>query len=266
MRSISMLSMLSVAACLVVAGCQEPDASPTTAGTPTRDNGKGQQVLTDGCINAFAGITSCPIGNGTLVYSEPDHTLTVTGFGGAGNDGVSSAFTSGTHWRQDGEPSLAENQYILYNAISEGNAVSTMQLTRDNSTTITAAPTFTGSPVGFHYKAEIYDGAHLVRTLTNLTGTFKQINPPPVGGGDGCWAYRMEFGSVNGHCQWVWTPFWQSPCRIPQFDFGVRGTFNADKVVITEEITSGQYPYHSFERIDVKGTLSSYAITGESAP
>lgn len=263
MRSISMLSMLSVAACLVAVGCQEPDASPTTAETQMRDNGKGHQVLGAGCVNAFAGITHCSIGTGILQYSEADQRLTVTGFGDA--SGVSSSFAEGTHWQQDGEPSLAAGQYIVYNAISEGAAVSSMRLTRDDESTITAGPTFTGSPGGSQYTAELYDGGNLVATIPGVTGTFKQINPPVEGSNDGCWAYRMEFGNVNGRCQWVWVPYWQSPCRIPIFDFTQLGSYNADRVVMTEEIGNGQYPYHSFTQIDVQGTLSSYAITAESS-
>ena len=266
MRTISMISMLSIAACLVVAGCQEPDASPTTANNPAFDNGKGHQVLGGACINTFPGITSCPIGSGTLTYSAADQLLTATGFTDDGGSGFSSSFAQGTHWQQDGEPSMVAGQYIVYNAISEGAAVSTMRLTRDNSSTITAAPTFTGSPGAFHYTAEIYDGANLIGTIPNLGGTFKQINPPVEGSNDGCWAYRMEFGNVNGRCQWVWVAYWQSPCRRPVFDFGLQGSFSADKVVLTEEISNGQYPYHVFDRIDIKGTLSSYAVTGESAP
>lgn len=213
------------------------------------------------CLNVFPGITNCAVGNAVMAFNPPTGQIIVNNFGPNGTDGVSSTFASAKNWEQDGNVDIAAGGNVTYSAISGGQVVSTFNLVRSTGNEISAAPTFTGSPEAFQYRIDAYNGEQLVGSNTGLTALTPAAR---YNGGSGCYVRRRKFKNTpGGACQWEMV--WVSPCPTVVVNLPFGPPVLANRLVFTEVISSGQYPYRSFTGITVQGRLNSYAISSEFA-
>ncbi len=252
MKSRSLSLLLASVFCLGLANCDERTTSPDTS----NNGGKTPGVLADNCVNAFAGITSCGVGGATLL-STPSGIM-VTGLPPSGTGGVSSSFASAVDWTQSVNLTLPLQGTVNYDAVSGGQVVSSANVMRIGNEMLGFQTRFTGSSAGT-YDIAIYDGANYVGGLARQIGggvTTQPLQP-------GCWMWRRNsFRSRDlGRCVWEWV--WVQPCRII-FRLPDGTTLLGDRLVFTENIDNGHYPYRNFERIGVRTNASEFQITAES--
>ncbi len=281
MRTKTIGVMLAVVACgatLTLVSCENESAAPTSNTPAVGGGGKSPRVLST-CANLFSGIENCTIGTSDLVADPAAGTVTVTGFDTDGKDGVSGAFADADEWSQHAVADFGERAGASLHlaAITDGQAVSTLDIDRVNATTFNYTPTFTagnGGNSSFH--VHVFSNGVLVGGLEdNPPGTPVSIvvsgDDDRDGGG-----HRRKFRphtarqanpnnpwQALGACQWVEAASKAGVTFTVSLPKGA--TLVGDEILFTEEVAEGHAVYTNFQRVDVTGNLDSYTIHDESS-
>lgn len=247
-KSISLLAASVL--CLGLASCNEKATSPDM----TNDGGKTPGVLSSNCVNAFEGITSCGFGGASLQQTATG--LNVTGLPESGTGGVASTFASAIDWGQDASFSLPAGGTVNYDAISNGEVVSSARVTRIGGERLAFEPRFTGSDAGT-YDVAVYRQGVYVGGAARLVGGGTTTEPARPK----CYMWvNTHFKDKNGKC--IWGYRWVD-CLV-RIELQNGGSFLGDELVFTENIEDGHYPYRDFQGISVSTNALSYQITGET--
>ncbi len=277
-----LLAAMACGVTLAIAGCDGRSIAPESRPQSIAGGSKSPTVLTE-CASIFTGIEHCSIGTADLAADAAAGTVVIRDFDADGGNGVSSFFPDAAEWSQSARTDFGTRAgaRLHFAAISDEQAVSTLDIVRTGATTLQFTPVFTAGDGGssrFHVHV-FNDGV--------LRGGAEHINPNTtipivgiVGSGDddrdGGDRPRRKFKSVRSQhrgsgYQWQSTGAceWSQLVMRPGAKFSVRlpnGTvLDGDEVLFTEEVAEGHTAYTDFQRIDVTGNIVSYTIADESS-
>ncbi len=275
----AMLAVVACGATLTLVSCESENAAPTSNTPAVNGGGKSPRVLST-CANLFGGIENCTIGTSDLVADPAAGTVTVTGFDTDGKDGVSGAFADADEWSQHAVADFGTRTGASLHlaAITDGQAVSTLDIDRVNTTTFNYTPTFTagnGGNSSFH--VHVFSNGVLVGGEESIPpGTPVAVivggGDPDRDGGDRRRKFKPHTArqaNPNNPWQALGACQWGDAMTRAGATFSVHlpngATLVGDEVLFTERVEAGQAVYNNFQRVDVTGNLDSYTIQDESS-
>lgn len=204
----------------------------------------------------FNGISNSSLGSASLTGPvNPGDGLSVAGLATM-SDGYTTDFTSKTHWTEYPEYSLPPTGgHLRYSAVSGTTTTSTLDIS-GSSSNYTVQPAFTGQ-TPYTYTLRVYNGSTLLATETSLGASSGAIsitkNPFRSVSKDGAvpqrnwhiWALTQFNVTSSGACEWVV----ENQETSNSVTTPGNNTYTATKIVMTETITGGSYPYYTFDHI-----------------
>lgn len=256
MTNISFSLLLMSGLAIFLQACKQDQSTQNRSGIAIPLN----IVSLDGITNSSIGSAILSSGGGLNVDSM--NTL---------SDGVSTDFTHKTSWVDYDEVHWPESgsATLLLNAVDGSTTTSSLNLISSDSSMLSFEPIFTGQ-AKYLYTLTLYKGSVLVDSeygLGSINGPgyiniptsrakkSKSANPLTFTmSGD----WRKEF-NVNpvGACEWSI----EQPSGNSVFVTTPLGKLDtATRIVMTEVISGGSYPYYTFDHIQQLGTIGSMKI------
>ena len=207
----------------------------------------GAQSAHANCIT-YQGINHCSIGSAHLSISNG--VLTATNLGSNALDGVEASFSGVTHWDATMNiPNPSVGDRARFSAISHGQTTARADL-RLTPGGLVVTTSFTGG--NGSSTVEIYDHGVLANTLPMPDDgrgpiIIGPIDFPPTDPFPDPWPPIIDFDvTALGACSYGF-----------RFQGGVTvtvgsQTFSATNVVIRENLSGSQYPYVSFDRMQIQ--------------